>query len=273
MKNNHSRSTAQDSAGVNGNSWWMEKQQRMAQETIIWAWMESERTRSMLKGCKAHRGDAAAPWERSPAEETHRMPTKQVLCACMCSACGRWCLTCQCISLHSCKKRGKFLVCALSCCCERRTRSALWLLCGWFGEKILRQRAERNKTKLKKYNLYNGHRRVDEYARERKTHSRKVFYCSTIDENYFYYANLFDGPEKEVALNTPALPTVAKGFILYIAFSYHIFYYISFSLKKPEISTRGLFKYFRVLHVKKLAAFLIKDCKFIKPAELNCNQL
>jgi hypothetical protein len=146
MKNNHSRSTAQDSAGVNGN-WWMEMQQRMAQETIMSLNGESERTRSMLKGCKAHRGDDAAPWERSPAEET-RMPTKQVLRAYACVlpvGDDAWPAN---VSLYTPAKKGKFLVCALSCCCERRTRSALWL-CGWFGEKILRQRAERNKTKLK----------------------------------------------------------------------------------------------------------------------------
>jgi hypothetical protein len=146
MKNNHSRSTAQDSAGVNGN-WWMEMQQRMAQETIMGLngvgahAIHAQRVQSPQGWCCRHEKEAPQ----------RKLACRRSKCACMSSACGRWCLTCQCVSLYTLAKKGNSLCVRWAAAArEVRAHAIRTLTLAGLVRKFCAKKAERNKTKLKK---------------------------------------------------------------------------------------------------------------------------
>lgn len=136
----------------------MEKQQRMAQETIMGLNGAGAHAIHARKGCKAHRGDVCCMRKKprrgnSHAERAPKSKCMHVFCLWeMMPDLPMYLFTLA-------KKKGKFLMCALSCCCVKRgARDPHFdsaALC--FGGKIVRQKSrEGNKKELKKYIPFNG---------------------------------------------------------------------------------------------------------------------
>lgn len=230
MKNNHSRSTAHQQLEwkltVNGKA----AAHGTGNHNIkVPEWSRSAHAMLMAKGAYRPTGVMRCCWERSPAEETHRMPSSTS--ACMCSACGRWC---QCISLHTRKKREIPDVCAELLLCAVREREmevhairTLTPRLVWWENCAPKEQG--NKTELMK-KIPNGTH--ESWWEENALSEFFTAASHMIDENIFIIPTYILIAEKEVAfyIYASALPynSSRKGFIFLLPFD--IIFFITFPL-------------------------------------------